>query len=82
MRIFKRILIKEDDFKIVPKAEFPALVAQEAYNLEHEYVLNKIWDEFTHGHSHTTGYARSALIDLDREMKAFAKKIKDEARAE
>jgi hypothetical protein len=60
-----------------PSKEFKDLVADETVNLTHEFILSKLWDEFTKG-THWTAPRRGVLLELDKEMKDFADRIHKE----
>jgi hypothetical protein len=56
---------------------FRYLVASECYNLTHEFVTSKLLTEFNEGGWHT-GQNRAILFELDKELKDFTERVKDE----
>lgn len=59
-------------FWFIRPNDFKKVVAQQCYILTHEFVTSKLMDEFDQG-GWTNAHKRPILLDLDREMKAFAK---------
>lgn len=68
---------------IIRKRDLRKVVAKEAYGLTHEFILNKLWDEFTGEGTQTFDLTRGSnprrfLLQLDAEMREFAKKVEAE----
>jgi hypothetical protein len=58
------------------KKDFRRVVAQETYCLTHEFILNKLWDEFTHG-TYTSAPRRGVLLELEKDMARFTHSVAD-----
>jgi hypothetical protein len=62
------------------------MVARECYNLTHEFVTSRLEFEFVTSRLEAefmygtwqTGIARRLLLDLDKEMKDFTERVKNE----
>lgn len=59
------------------KKDFRRVVAKETYGLTHEFILNKLWDEFTTG-TYSSAPRRGVLLELEKEMNVFAHSAEDE----
>ena len=65
-RLWRFRLIRDDE------AAFRKLVAQQCYNLTHEFVTNKLWA--SKQDTRFTGNTDAAYMELDRAVKEFADK--------